>query len=122
MKKKPAKKQTRMKAIGLACGGVVVGIFLLWLSWYIVPPPSPAETVSTTQTATAPVKPEHPTKPRQPTDQDRRRSSAQGLSGLLFMLGLLSLGVSIISIGWLVIDIRRSRPAWMTQTKYPKRK
>jgi hypothetical protein len=44
------------------------------------------------------------------------------MGGLLLLFSLMCLGLCGICIGWIVYDIRRSRPAWMTQTKYPVRK
>ena len=44
------------------------------------------------------------------------------MSGVLLLFGLMGFTVSGTCIILLVIDIRRSRPAWKTQTRYPRRR
>jgi hypothetical protein len=43
------------------------------------------------------------------------------MAALLLLFSLMGFGVAVVAVGWIVYDIRASRPAWMTQTKYPVR-
>lgn len=56
---------------------------------------------------------------RQPTPAEKKLLAAQRFSGLLLLFSLMGFALGAICVGWVVYDIRRSRPAWMTQTKYP---
>lgn len=47
-------------------------------------------------------------------------SAARNLSGMLLLFSAAAFLLCVICIGWLVIEIRKARPAWKTQTKYPK--
>jgi hypothetical protein len=60
-----------------------------------------------------------------PADRGRRSSqeaAAERLAGLLLLFSLISVSVTVVCTIWLVVDIRNSRPAWMTQTRYPRRR
>lgn len=75
------------------------------------PATSPADMPSTPDTTTSPPGGRKPTNPRQ--------AAGERLAGLLLLFGLMAVGLCLIGAGWVVYDIRRSRPAWKTQTKYP---
>ncbi len=53
----------------------------------------------------------------------RHRSAnpaASTVSSLLLLFAMACFVSCCICIGWLVVEIRNSRPAWQRQTKYPK--
>ncbi len=109
----------RLKAIGIGIATLVAGIGLIILSVKIAPAPKKTETTPPAATSSAPTA----TQPARESNEERRsRASAQNMSNVVFMFGMISLGVSVICAGWVVYDIRRSRPAWMTQTKYPRKR
>lgn len=101
----------RWKAIGYTALAFILGVGLIVLSQVIRPSthPGPAP-----QTSSA------------PTDQDPapkgNDASAQNLSNMMVLFGTAALIGTVIGIGWIVIDIRNSRPAWKTQTKFPKKR
>lgn len=113
----------RTRLILWMAASLLAGIALVFLS-QVVKPARAAHTSVATAPASAPAAP----LPGAPTPTDpapaplRRDQGAQGLSNLLLLFGLMCLGVTITTIAWLVVEIRRSRPAWMTQTKYPRRR
>jgi len=133
MKRSKEKTKKRLKAAGLGLGCLAIGIFLFYLRSVVL---QRAETQSTTQPAVAATLPadmtpqnttrpagQDPNQPLDPnTPAEQHKAMAQGLSGLLLMFGLLAIAVTIICAGWIVWDIRQSRPAWKTQTKYPRRR
>ena len=41
------------------------------------------------------------------------------MGGLTLLFSLMAFTLGITCVGWVIYDIRRSRPAWITQTKYP---
>ncbi|NLX12380.1 MAG: hypothetical protein GXY44_01830 [Phycisphaerales bacterium] len=106
-----AKNRTRWKVAGYTGLFLVLGIGLLVLS-QVIRPSTPTEQVP--QTSTAPV------------DQDRpapgKDASAENLSNMMVLFGTAALIGSVVGIGWIVIDIRNSRPVWKTQTKFPKKR
>lgn len=101
----------RLKAIGYTVLALVLGVGLIVLS-QIIRPSAPPEQVAQTSSA--------------PNDQDqsktRHDASAQNLSNMMVLFGTAALIGTVIGIGWIVIDIRNSRPAWKTQTKFPKKR
>ena len=48
------------------------------------------------------------------------RNPATSLSGILLMFSVACFLLTGVCIGWIVQAWRKSRPAWKTQTKYPK--
>jgi hypothetical protein len=44
------------------------------------------------------------------------------MSGMLLLFSMAGFVVTVIALGWVFYDIRRSRPKWKTQTKFPKRR
>ncbi len=125
----------RLKVGGLGLGALVVGLGLLALNRYIVssaaPPPAPASAPA----STAPVEdesarsavPESETTPPgtpdgEPDPDATRRAAAANMASLLLMLSLMCFGVAVVCVGWIVYDIRSSRPVWQTQTRYPRRR
>jgi hypothetical protein len=101
----------RLKLIGVAVLGLVVGIGLITLSFVVSPDQDQA------QTTTAPASPAD--QPGAPTQQ---QSSAQSMGGLMLLFGSAGIVLCIVCLGWLVVDIRNSRPAWKRQQKYPRRR
>lgn len=100
------------------------GIALLSLSQYIkhqAPTTQPASTAPAAAT-TAPASPDQPTSPGPGRLPRRSRPDGPyaGLSNLLLLFGAASLLVFCVCMGWLVVKIRNSRPAWQRQTKFPK--
>jgi hypothetical protein len=108
-------RKFRTKYTLYAVGALLGGITLLVLSQVV----SPAEKPSDTAVATAPAGPGSPTQPASP---ERGEASAKNLSGLLLLFGTACLLLCGICVGAVVWDVRRSRPAWKTQTKYPRRR
>lgn len=131
MKHKSSKTAVRMKAGGIAAAALAVGIGLLFLSRMAF---SSAEAAATqpaaTQAAqsqpaqapatTAPADASPGTPARGPRPNPKAVNT-QRLAMLLLLFGLISIGVTVVAAGWIVYDVRASRPAWMTQTKYPVR-
>ena len=120
--KQAKKSHNRLKAIGIGIAGLAAGIVLIVLSLKVAPPPKDAGTGPSAATAPATSAPATTWPAGEENDERRSRASAQNLSNLIFMFGMLSFGVTAICAGWVVYDIRRSRPAWMTQTKYPRKR
>ncbi len=129
----------RAKAIGIALAGLIGGIGLIVLSRLAVRSAQAAATQpaatqqaqvqpATQATATAPSsapagEAETPTSgatPKVPRP-DSKVVAAQHLASLLLLFGLMGIGLSVVCAGWVVYDVRRSRPAWKTQHKYPVR-
>lgn len=105
--------QQRYQLILMIVGMAVLGILLLFLSARIKPDSLPRPEATATAPATAPADP--PTRSQEVV-------AAQNMSGLLLLFGLVALGVSVTCVGLLIVEIRRSRPAWMTQQRYPRRR
>ncbi|HSW45810.1 MAG TPA: hypothetical protein VLM89_09585 [Phycisphaerae bacterium] len=131
MKHKHGKTKTRWKAAGLAALFLGAGVLLLILSSVVIrpfqqPAPSADQAAASAPAATAPASqpatPSNQTGKTEPTEKDHREASAENFRGLLILMGLISLGFGVICVGWIVYDIYRSRPAWKTQTKYPRRR
>jgi len=128
MKKTKKQNTFRWKLAGIALVGLVFGALLMFLSIKIArsdeaPQASTATAPATTApAATAPAAPDGRSSPAVPTPAERAKAAAQSMSGLLLMISLLGFAVTIICIGWIVVNIHQSRPAWKTQTKYPKRR
>lgn len=120
MKHNKPTPRLRLKLIAMAAGMAALGGLLLFLSIQIKPdkPLRPLPRTSATAPATAPA-----SAPAAPDPEDRaQRAAAQNMSGMLMLFSLVAFTISAISIGYLVVEIRRSRPAWMTQTRYPRRR
>lgn len=125
--------------VGIAAAALVAGIGLLVLSRTVIASgkkaaaeaAAAAATQPATQSApadpaapTAPAEPSNPADPTVPLPQqsaNQKAAAAQRMGGLLLLFSLMCFSVGVISIGWTIYDIRRSRPAWMRQTKYPVR-
>jgi Na+/glutamate symporter len=104
-------RHAKAKAIGGTVLSVIAGVLLLVLS-RAVAPESPPEKTGVEATATAPAS--------QNQEQRREDAAAESLSGLLLLFATVGFLLACVCVGWLVYEIRRSRPAWKTQTKYPK--
>jgi hypothetical protein len=109
----------------------VLGVLLIFLYIKIQPEPKrPADTTAasqpaatqpaTTAPASAPATAPAPT--RRPPPEDPRAASARNMGAMLLLFGLMSFTVSGVCVVLIVVDIRKSRPAWQTQTKYPRRR
>ncbi|MBI4579296.1 MAG: hypothetical protein HY718_06310 [Planctomycetes bacterium] len=129
---KDSRGRVRAKAAGIAAGALVVGVGLIVLSRVLVASAekaAAAETRPATATATAAAPADHPPPDGEPhhppAGRDQPASSkalaAQRLGALLLLFGLMGVGLAVLCTGWIIYDIRRSRPAWKTQTKYPVR-
>ena len=125
---KPARKQ-RTKLILMAAGMWVLGLLLIFLSIQIRPaaeaatPAKPAATASAPATSSAPATRPAPASPptgRQPLDPGTTVN--RNMSGLLLLFGLVAFTVTWVCVILVVADIRKSRPAWQTQTRYPRRR
>ena len=108
-----------LMAVGMALLGAVLVLLSVRIrpeSVYLADKPTATTSAPATQPASAPA----------PTDQQRpidpRAVAARNMSGVLLLFGLMGFTVSGTCIILLVIDIRRSRPAWKTQTRYPRRR
>ena len=100
----------RLKLIGYALLSLAAGVSLLVLSQLVKPA---ARAAATTQTTA-------------PTDNNRSPSreeaSAQNMGGLLLLFSTAAFILMVVFVGWIMVDIRNSRPAWKRQTKYPRRR
>lgn len=123
MKHAKTDKHRRAKAIGVAAAALVVGIGLLVLSQMVIASGRKAAEAATTQAASAPAATD--TQPASTTPADKKPAAdpkavaAQRMGNLLLLFSLMSFGVTIAGVAWVIYDVRRSRPAWMTQTRYP---
>lgn len=135
MKHTPSTSNQRLKLILLGVGMAVLGVLLIFLYLLVRPPsestagPAGAATPTTLPTtlpssqpatapASAPATP--PTHQRPPIDP--RAAGARNMSAMLLLFALMAFTVTGVCALLLVIDIRKSRPAWKTQTKYPRRR
>jgi len=113
-----SKAQGRFRArlfayAGLALGG---GVVLLVLS-QTVKPSGPVGA-----TATAPATGDEAAPPTDEPAAPEEETAAENMSGLLLLFSMAGFVLFIFFTGWIVLDIHNSRPAWKTQTKYPKRR
>lgn len=122
-KKTSDKKILRLKVLGGAVGGLVGGVVLIYLHTVVLGVAEKAEPVAppAAQDQQADPAGEAPASDL-PSPKEQRRAIASNMGSLLFMLGLMSLGVTVICVGWIVWDIYHSQPAWKKQTKYPRRR
>ncbi len=131
MKPKHVKHTGRWKVAGLSAVFFAGGIVVLFLSNLVMRPvesavakeksaaaSAPTSAPASTAPATAPAGGEDPAS----NPLARKKAAAQSLSGMLLLIGLMGIGFGVICAGWVVYDIYRSRPAWKTQTKYPRRR
>ncbi len=133
MKHTKQNKHRRAKVAGIAAAALVAGIGLLVLSRMVAASGQKAAASAATQPAVAQTAPAGSPAPGGPLNPDvparraplsplqRKALNDQRMAGLLLLFSLMCLGLVGICVGWIVYDIRRSRPAWMTQTKYPVR-
>lgn len=122
-------QRRRLKATGIALAGLIAGILLLFLSRWILPEKTNA---AATQPATATQAAEPTSQPATaPADSspagrkpapDPQAAAARNMSGMLVLFSMMGFMVAIIAMGWIVYDVRASRPAWMRQKKYPVRR
>lgn len=121
----------RLKLALLAVGMAVLGVLLVFLYIQIQPGTNrqantPAATQptgsqpATTAPASAPASAPAPS--HRPPPEDPRAASARNMGAMLLLFGLMSFTVSGVCILLIILDIRKSRPAWQTQTKYPRRR
>ena len=115
MKRTKPKPHRRLKAGATALVSLGVGLGLLVVSRIVSPPGKPGLPAPTTAPAPAPGP--APAKPPAPG-----RPAALNMSGLLLLLSLVFFAVTLVSVGWIVFDVRRCRPAWKTQKKYPRKR
>jgi hypothetical protein len=118
--KHKAPKNQRLKLTLAAVGMAVLGVLLIFLSILTRPEtPSPAEA-----TASAPASAPAPgtTPPARNPPIDQKTATARNMSSMLLLFGLMSFTVTGVCVILLILDIRRSRPAWKTQTRYPRRR
>lgn len=130
MKHAKADKHRRAKAIAVAAVALVAGIGLLVLSRTVIASGKQAAAQAAESRPASEPAPAQPTAPTAPADSDaplphqqanRKAATAERLGGLILLFSLMCFSVAVLAIGWIIYDIRRSRPAWMTQTKYPVR-
>ena len=124
MKTTTNKNRQRAKAIGIAAGAVVFGVLLIILSqWALASAKASAQSQPAPATSTAPASTTAPAGPgpRAPSTPPKVIAT-QRLAGLMLLFSLMSFGLAVVCVGWVIYDIRRSRPAWMTQTRYPVRR
>lgn len=57
-----------------------------------------------------------------PDPQEQQEAAAANMSGMLLLFGSASLLLVIVCVGWGIIEVRKARPAWKTQTKFPRRR
>ncbi|HOA71815.1 MAG TPA: hypothetical protein PL151_13230 [Phycisphaerae bacterium] len=132
MKRAKPDKHRRAKAVAVAVAALAAGIGLLVLSRMVIASGRKAaeeaaaaaqtQPAGTTAPATDPLGTPavaDPDPARRTPPADPKAVTAQRLGGLLLLFSLMCFALVVICIGWIVHDIRRSRPAWMTQTKYP---
>lgn len=123
MKQTKADKHRRAKAIGIAAVALVVGIGLLVLSQMLmISGRKAAAAAAASQAASAPAATDTQpasTSPHRPPRPDPKAVADQRMGNLLLLFSMMSFGVTIAGVGWVIYDVRRSRPAWMKQTKYP---
>jgi len=128
MKRAKKKHTFRWKLAGVALAGIAVGALLMFLSATIesseqTPQASAVTPVATAPATTAPAGPSRTPDPgAPPSSPSPEKAAAQNMSGMLFLFSLVAFAVAIIGIGWIAVDIYQSRPAWKTQTKYPRRR
>ena len=131
MKHRHTKHTGRWKVAGLAAVSLMIGFVLIFLSKKVTSPgdvagpagkiaaSAPAGTApATSAPATAPAD----SKNRAPTPEERNKAARENMSSMLLLLGLLGIAIGLVCAGWVVHDVYRSRPAWKTQTKYPRRR
>ena len=110
--------------VGLAAALVAAGAALIYLNSLVLrslgvsDQQGPAASAPAAPATTAPADGGSQT----PSPGDRQKSVAQSMSSLLLLIGLVAIGFAVVCAGWVVYDIYRSRPAWKTQTKYPRRR
>jgi len=125
MKHAKEKTRRRVKFAGIAVAAFVVGITLLVLSQLVLSSArkAAAETAETQPAGTTqPAVPaQTPTPSQTPAPVNTKLQAAQRMSGLLLLFSLMGFGLALICVGWIVYDVRRSRPAWMRQKKFPVR-
>ena len=114
MTQSKSRQRFRYQLMGLALAGVIAGIGLLKLSWWV----APASQQATTAAASSPVE----KTPGDKSDDERKAASARSLAGILLLFSMAGFGLTVLCLGWVVIDIYRARPTWKTQTKYPKKR
>lgn len=108
-----------IKPILYAIGSLVLGIVLLICS-RLVSPDSPDASEQASATATAPADEAASESPPGGSESEDRQRAARNFSGFLLLFSMCGFVLCLVCIGWLVRDIRRARPAWKTQTKYPR--
>ncbi len=126
MKHKTGRHTARWKIAGLAAAFISAGAILIYLNSLVLrsgggsdqPAAAASAPAGSGPATTTPVDGGNPT----PAPIDPRKAAAQSMSSLLLLFGLAGIGFGVICAGWVVYDIYRSRPAWKTQTKYPRRR
>lgn len=124
MKQARTKRSVRIKAAAIAIAALAGGIGLLILSQMVFASAekaaAEAAAAAATQPATAPAETDRPAGQDTATPPlDPKAASARNMGGLLLLFSLMCFALVVICVGWIVYDVRRSRPAWMRQTKHP---
>ncbi len=115
MKHRKRDTRQRLQLVLMAVSMLALGALLLFLSVKVQPETQPRARIAATTTAPA-------TSPAGPPVDERKTAAARNMSGMLLLFGLVACAVSVVCVVWLIVDIRRSRPAWMTQQRYPRRR
>lgn len=107
-------KNLRLKLILMTAGAAVAAALLLIASCEVRP--DSIYVTSTTAAASAPAS--APASRIPPIDP--KKATAQNMSNMLLLFSLVGFALTGVGIGWLVYQIRQSRPAWQKQQRYPK--
>lgn len=132
----------RLKAAGIAVAAAIVGVGLIVLHQVIATSArdiaeqetaatQPATAAAEPTPTSAPPPPAEPSPPASPAPTDparppdtpsQREMAAQNMGSLVFMFGLLCFGVAVIALGWIVMDIYKSQPAWKKTARQHQRR
>jgi hypothetical protein len=118
MTKNKASSRFPWKPLLYAVLALVGGVALVSLSRYVkhrAATTQPAEVVATAP-ADQPVSPAPGRLPRRTPSNP----SANALASLMLLFGMACLVIFCVCAGWLVVEIRNSRPTWQRQSRFPK--
>lgn len=122
--RKPVQRQT-LSLVLMILGMAAIGSVLMFFSLKVKPESmytaeEHAPTASSPSSAPAAHEQTSPPSARRPTDP--KAAAAQNLSGLLLLFSLVAFAVAGAFLVWLIVSLRRGRPAWQTQQRYPRRR